>query len=75
MIMRKKFYTPKFRVLQSIKLTIIIFICKLLIKIKQGVSSLTVGAQQMGGICKVNKVRLRFNAVSILFCQHFIINI
>jgi hypothetical protein len=33
-----------------------------------------VGAQQVGEKCKVNKVRLRFNAVSILVGQYFIIN-
>jgi hypothetical protein len=32
------------------------------------------GVQQMGGICKVNKVRLRFSAVSILVGCYFIIN-
>jgi hypothetical protein len=33
-----------------------------------------VGAQQVGWKCKVNKVRIKFNAVSILVGQHFIIN-
>jgi hypothetical protein len=60
--------------LASNEFTIIIFICNLLIKIKQGVSSLMVQAQQVGWKCKVNKVRLSFNAVSILVGQHFIIN-
>jgi hypothetical protein len=34
-----------------------------------------VGAQQVGGICKVNKVRLKFNAISNLIGEHFIISI
>jgi hypothetical protein len=34
-----------------------------------------VGAQQVGEICKVNKVRLKFYTVSILVGQHCIINI
>jgi hypothetical protein len=33
-----------------------------------------VEAQQVGWKCKVNKVRLKFNVVSILVGQHFIIN-
>jgi hypothetical protein len=60
--------------LASIKFIIIIFICKHLIKVKQGVSSVMVGTQQLGWKCKVNKVRLKFNAISILVGQHFIIN-
>jgi hypothetical protein len=40
----------------------------------QGMSTLTVGAQQVGWKCMVNKVKLRFNAVNILIGQHFIIN-
>jgi hypothetical protein len=59
--------------LASIKFTIIIFICKLLIKIKQGWAHLWSGLSKWGKM-QGNKVRLKFNAIGILVGQHFIIN-
>jgi hypothetical protein len=60
--------------LASIEFTIKIFICKLLIKIKQGGDLTYGGGSSSGWKCKVNKVRMKFSVVSILVGQHFIIN-
>jgi hypothetical protein len=59
--------------LASIKFTLIMFICKLLIKIKQGWAHLWSRLSKWGKM-QGNKVRLKFNAVSILFGQHLITN-